>query len=146
MYPEKESRAGPGLEARINQVSRFSGRFMLTRQVLGQAEKSILRSGSGPVLATKVTYRHSDHWPGTQRWDGSEINPENQFTGQETDQQDPWLAMGMDIGMGVTDGDKHNYALARAETNSIDLSLNAAAAPSMGSVPVEAPGQDSQGN
>lgn len=54
--------------------------------------------------------------------------------------------MGMDIGMGVTDGDKHNYSLARAGTNSIDLSLNAAAGPSMGSVPVEASGQDIQGN
>jgi len=30
--------------------------------------------------------------------------------------------MGMDIGMGVKNGDKHIYAVAQAETNGADLS------------------------
>lgn len=119
---------------------------MLTRQVLGQAGKSNLRSGSGPVMATKVTYRHGDHRPGPQRWDRSEVNPENQFTGQETDQQAPWLVTGMDVGMGGGDGDKHTYAIAQAGTNSTDLSLNGAPGPSVGSVSVEAPSEGCQGN
>lgn len=64
VWPEKESKAGPGLATSISQKSRFSGRFMLMRQILG---KSIVRSESGPVMATKVTYRHSDHRAGPQK-------------------------------------------------------------------------------
>lgn len=65
---------------------------------------------------------------------------------KETDLQDPGLAMGMDIALGVRDGDKHTYTLAQAGTNSTDLSLNAAPGPSMVSVSVEALGEGGQGN
>ena len=52
---------------------------------------------------------------------------------------------GTDIGMGVTDGDKHTYATGQAGTNTTDLSLNGTPGPSVGSVSVEAPSEGGQG-
>lgn len=54
--------------------------------------------------------------------------------------------MGMDIGMGMRDGDKHTYAIAQAGTNSADLSLNWVPGSSMGNVSVEVPSEGGQGN
>lgn len=49
--PHQESRAGPEMVPRFNQELRSSGKFMVTRQVQGQAGKFVHVSGSGPEIA-----------------------------------------------------------------------------------------------
>lgn len=55
--PAKAGGTGLGIVATFNQKFRSPGKFVVMRQVQGQARKLTGMSGSGPVMVTRV--RHS---------------------------------------------------------------------------------------
>lgn len=55
--PANAGGAGLGVVAMFNQKSRSPGKFVVMRQIQGQARKLNGMSGSGPVMVTRV--RHS---------------------------------------------------------------------------------------
>ena len=56
--PHQESRASSEMVARFNQVPRSSGKFVVMRQVQGQAGKLVHVSGSSPEIARQI---HGDN-------------------------------------------------------------------------------------
>ena len=81
--PEWGSRAGLGVVTGFNQEPRSTDKFLVLRQVWGQAGKLVhrFRSGSGPVMAARVRTQlsdfgqvHSDHTGARSVWGSVQIS------------------------------------------------------------------------